>query len=171
MACYAAFIRLVVEFPASVEQVHSAFSDEDYWLARLAAFGGSTTLDSLIVDADGTVTVTTTQDLRHDGLPGVVAKVFPGDLKILRKETWRPIGGRRVTRGGQCRGARGAGIGPWRGAVLAPRGNGSRLRFTGTVEVKVPLVGGKIESYIAGQLAEQIPAIQRFTTAWITEHA
>ena len=47
-------LDLVVEFPASVEQVHSAFSDEDYWLARLAAFGGSTTLDSLIVHADAT---------------------------------------------------------------------------------------------------------------------
>ena len=28
-----------VESPASVEQVHCAFSDEDYWLARFAAFG------------------------------------------------------------------------------------------------------------------------------------
>ena len=70
-------LDLVVEFPASVEQVHSAFSDEDYWLARLAAFGGSTTLDSLIVHADGTVTVATTQDLRRHALPKVVAKVFP----------------------------------------------------------------------------------------------
>ena len=46
-----------VESPASVEQVHGAFSDEEYWLARFAAFGASTTLDSLIVDSDGTVTV------------------------------------------------------------------------------------------------------------------
>ena len=53
------------ESPASVEQVHSAFSDEDYWLARFAAFGGDNTLDSLIVDSDGTVTVTVTQDLRQ----------------------------------------------------------------------------------------------------------
>ena len=43
------------ESPASVEQVHAAFSDEDYWLARLAAFGADSTLDSLIVDADSTV--------------------------------------------------------------------------------------------------------------------
>jgi hypothetical protein len=158
------------ESPASVEQVHSAFSDEDYWLARLAAFGGSITLDSLIVDSDGTVIVTTTQDLRHDGLPGVVAKVYRGDLNILRNETWRPIGGHRVS--GEisvaAAGAPGSGHGA---ALLAPSGTGSRLIFTATVEFKVPLVGGKIESYIAGQLADGISEIQRFTTMWITEHA
>jgi hypothetical protein len=48
--------------------------------------------------------------------------------------------------------------------------DGSQLRFSATVEVKIPLVGGKIESYVGGQLAEEIPAIQRFTTMWITEH-
>ena len=56
--------------PASVEQIHSAFGEEDYWLARIAAFGGSKTLDSLIVDPDGTVTVSVTEDLRRGALPG-----------------------------------------------------------------------------------------------------
>src|SRR5436305_69897 len=41
-----------VDSPASVRQVHTAFRDEDYWLARLATFGGSSTLDMLTVDAD-----------------------------------------------------------------------------------------------------------------------
>lgn len=161
-----------VESAASVEQVHSAYSDEDYWLARFAAFGTTTTttLDSLIVNADGAVTVTTTQDLRHDGLPRLVAKFYPGDLKILKTETWRPIGGRRVS--GEVSiavaGAPGSGLGA---ALLVPMGNGSQLSFNGIVEFNVPLVGGKIESYLGGQLAERIPAIQCFTTAWISEHA
>jgi hypothetical protein len=156
--------------PASVERVRSALSDEDYWVARLAAFAGSTTLDSLIVDPDGTVTVTTTRDLRHGALPGVVAKLYPGDLSILRVETWRSIGG------GQMRGqisvtAAGTPLSGAAVALLAPLGNGSRLKFTGTVEFKVPLVGGRIESYIAGQLAEGICEVQRFTTTWISAHA
>jgi hypothetical protein len=33
------------------------------------------------------------------------------------------------------------------------------------------VVGGRIESYVGSQLAENIPAIQRFTTTWIAEHA
>ena len=44
-----------VESSVSVEQIHSAFSEEDYWLARLAAFGGVGRLDSLIIDTDGSV--------------------------------------------------------------------------------------------------------------------
>jgi hypothetical protein len=162
-------LDLVVEFPASVEQVHSAFRDEDYWQARLAAFGGSTTLDSLIVHADGTVTVTTTQDLRRRALPGVVAKAFPRDLKILRKETWRPIGAGRVS--GEVTVSAPGALGSGRAdALLAPTQDGSRLRFTATMEVKVPLVGGKIESYICRQLAEQVHEMQRVTTAWIAQN-
>ena len=79
-------------------------------------------------------------------------------------------GGRRV-RGEVSIAAAGA-PGSGRGAaLLVPMGDGSQLRFNGTVEVKVPLVGGRIESYIGDLLAEQIPEIQRFTTEWITEHA
>jgi hypothetical protein len=159
-------LDLVVEFPASVEQVHAAFSDEHYWLARLAAFGGSTTLDSLIVDADGAVIVATTQHLSRHALPRVVAKAVPVDLQVLRKETWRSIGGHRVS--GEVIVSAPGGLGAGRAdALLAPTRDGSRLRFTATIEVKVPLVGGKIETYITEQLAEQIHTMQRFTTSWI----
>jgi hypothetical protein len=157
------------ESPTSVEQVHSTLSDEKYWLARLAAFGGSTTLESFFVDSGGTVSVATAQDLRHDMLPGIVAALYPGDLNILRNETWRPIGGRRVS-GEICVDAAGApGLG--RGAaLLAPLRTGSRLKLTATVEFRVPLIGGKIERYIAAQFADGISEIQRFTTMWIAEH-
>ena len=157
------------ESPASVEQVHSAFGDEDYWLARNAAFGGSKALDSLVLGSDGTVTVTITEDLRRGMLPGILAKLYRGDLNIRSTEKWSPASGRRVN--GEISvtvtGAPGSGRGM---AVLAPLGNGSRLKLNGTVEFKVPLVGGKIESYLAREFAQGIPEIQRFTTTWIGEH-
>jgi len=53
--------------------------------------------------------------------------------------------------------------------LLAPLRNGSQLRYNATVKVKLPLVGGKIESFMSGRLAEGIMDIQRFTTAWIAE--
>ena len=50
--------------PAGVEQILAAFGDEEYWRDRIAEFGGgATTLDRLDVDADGAVSVATTQDL------------------------------------------------------------------------------------------------------------
>ena len=65
-------------------------------------------------------------------------------------------------------GAPGSGHGA---AMLAPSGDGSRLNLSATVEFNVPLVGGKIESYVASQFADGFAEIHRFTTNWITEHA
>ena len=160
---------ILTESPATVEQVHAALSREDYWLARHAAFDATTTLDSLIVEADGTVAVGATQYLGRQLLPGVVAKLVLGELKILHSETWRPVGDRRVR--GQVSVSAPGGLGSGRAeAWLAPAGNGSRLRFAARVEVKIPLVGGKLENSIGADLADNIYAIQRFTTAWIAEH-
>jgi hypothetical protein len=157
------------ESPASVEQVYSAYGAEDYWLARNAALGGSKALDSLAVDSDGTVTVTITEDLRHGLLPGILAKLYRGDLNIRSTERWKPAGSRELN--GEISvavtGAPGSGRAA---AVLASAGSGSRLNLTGTVEFKVPLVGGKIESYLAREFAQGIPEIQRFTTTWIGQN-
>ena len=158
-----------VKSSVSVEQIHSAFSEEDYWLARLAAFGGVGRLDSLIIDTDGSVHVVIVQDLRHDWLPGLFAKLYPRDLEVVQKETWSLIGGGMV-RGEistAARGAPGSGLGT---VVMAPQ-NGSRLKCTAIVEIKVPLIGGKIESYLGRQMVEETPVMLRFTTKWITEHA
>jgi Protein of unknown function (DUF2505) len=160
---------ILTESPAGVEQVHAAFSREDYWLARHAVFDAASTLDSLTVDADGTVTVRATQHLGRQLLPRVVAKLVPGDLKILHSERWRPVGDRRVR--GQVSVSAPVGLGSGRAeAWLVPAVNGSQLRFTATVQVKIPLVGGRLENSIGANLAENIRTIQRFTTAWVAEH-
>jgi Protein of unknown function (DUF2505) len=54
--------------------------------------------------------------------------------------------------------------------VLAPSGDASQLTLNAIVEFKVPLVGGRIESYVAREFAKGIREIQRFTTGWISEH-
>jgi hypothetical protein len=163
-------VEVVVDSPASVEQVHAAFAREDYWLARCAEFDAATTLDSFVVDADGTVTVDTTQHLSCRVLPGFVAKAVPGDLKMLHSETWWPAGDHDVR--GQVRvsapGALGTGHADTR---LVASGDGSQLRFDATVQVKIPMLGGRIEGYVGRQLAANITVIQRFTTAWISDHA
>jgi Protein of unknown function (DUF2505) len=156
-----------VDSPVSVDEILSAFGDEDYWQARLAAFDiGAATLDSLIVDADDTVAVGLRVGLVRDRLPKVITKLRRGDLEILHNQRWSRIDGDRVR--GDVRvvvfGAPVSGLGE---ALLAPAQNGSRLEFTATVEVNVPLVGGTIESLIGGRLGDDIAEIQRFTSEWI----
>jgi hypothetical protein len=158
------------ESPASVEQIHAAFGREDYWLARLAAGDATTTLDSLIVGDDGTVAVGITQHLGRQLLPGAVAKFIPGDVKLVHAETWKPDGDGLVR--GQIRVSVSGGLGSCRAKTwLAPAASGSQLRFTGTVVVKIPLVGGNLEKSLGANLADNIPAVVRFTTTWVSEHA
>lgn len=161
---------LSADYHGTVEQVRSAFCDEQYWLARLDDSGADmVTLDSMVIAGDGTVSVTTTQTLRTDRLPGMVTQFHPRDLEIVRNERWDPLyGGVALAEvSGVVSGAPVSLLGT---AVLAPIEAGSRLNFTATVEVNIPLVGGKLESFIGGRLAELVAAEQRFTTFWITEN-
>jgi hypothetical protein len=163
---------MAAEYEGSVEQVHRAFGDEEYWLERLADSGADDySLDSMTVNGEG-IDVVTTQTLRADRLPGVVTQFHRGDLSFVREETWTPIsdGQATATVKGAITGAPATLSGT---AVLAPAksGAGSRLEFKATVQVNVPLVGGKIENFIGNQLVELLIAEQRFTTVWITENA
>jgi Protein of unknown function (DUF2505) len=169
MCAMARSFDIVTESPASVEQIHSAFGREDYWLARLEPGGATTTLDSLIVDDDGTVTARVTQHLGRQLLPGPVATLIAGDLKIVHTETWRPVGDGQVR--GQVRVAASPGLGSGDAeAWLEPSGNGSQMRFVLRVEVKIPLLGGKLEKSMGAGLIKNIPVLQQFTARWIAEH-
>lgn len=155
--------------PASVAQVHAAFGSQEYWDDRLAEYGaGSITLDVLEVDADGTVRVKTIQNMRNDTLPKLIARAVPGDLKVFREETWRTAGDE--VHGDIVMNATGAPISGTGTAGLTPTADGSLLRFSGTIQVRVPLIGGQIEKYISSQIVEEIPGVQRFTTRWIQEN-
>jgi Protein of unknown function (DUF2505) len=165
---------IMTESPASVEQIHAAFSREDYWLARIEPGAAFTTLDSLIVDADGTVSVRVTQHVGRQLLPGPVAKLIRRELKMVHSETWRPVGDGQVR--GQVRISASPGLGSGGAeAWLEPVGDGSQgsqLRCAVKVQVKIPLLGAKLEKSIGDSLAaEGIPEMQRFTAKWIAEHA
>src|SRR6201992_1036956 len=140
---------------ATVGQVHSAFSDEDYWLSRLATLNGSTALESLTVDDDQTVRVTTTQDLGRDLLPGIVSRFYRRDLKVRHTETWRPSGDQ--LRGEIIVAVSGAPGSCSAAASVAPTSNGSLLTLYGAVEFKGPLVGGAGGGFYATGFAPGIP--------------
>jgi hypothetical protein len=107
--------------------------------------------------------------LRRDRLPGVVTQFHPGDLSIVREEAWTRIGDGKAT--ATVTGViPGAPVSLTGTAVLAPSGGGSRLQFTAAVEVRIPLVGGKIENFIGNQLVDLLIAEQRFTTAWLKDN-
>lgn len=161
---------MAAEYDGSVEQIYRAFGDESYWLARLAESGADkTTLDALTTTADGGIDIVTTQTLRADRLPGVVTQFHHGDLSFVREETWGPLTDGRATAivKGSIPGAPATLGGK---AVLRPSDAGARLEFSATVEVRIPLVGGKVENFVGNQLVDLLIAESRFTTAWVDEN-
>jgi hypothetical protein len=166
---------MAAEYAGTVDQVHRALADEQYWLVRLSDSGADhATLDELALDADGGIRIKTTQTLRSDRLPAVVTQFHRGDLSFVREETWTPIANRRATAvvRGSIPGAPAALSGD---AVLSSVADAkgalaARMTVKATVEVRVPLVGGKIENFIGSQLVDLLIAEQRFTTVWITEN-
>jgi Protein of unknown function (DUF2505) len=165
------------DYGVGVEEVLRAFRKEAYWLARLADSGADeATLDSMQVGGpsgnDGSIDVITTQVLRSDRLPGVVSQFHRGDLRIRREEKWEPIsnGAATATVSGSILDAPATLTGT---AVLEPvsETGGARLKLRATIEVRIPLVGGKLENFIGSQLVDLLIAEQRFTTLWIAESA
>ncbi len=162
-------IDILTDSAATVEQINAAFEREDYWLARVAG-DANVTLDSLHVEPNGAVEAHITQYLGRQLLPSLIARSMAGDLKLSYRETWRP-GGDGYTRG-EVTVVVAGGLGSSRAQnSLEPTSSGSQLRSAVSVEVKLPVVGGRLEQTIAAGLSKSIPSMLRFTTTWIAEHA
>lgn len=162
---------LSADYDGTVDEVHRAFTDENYWRARLAGSGVDVaTLESMRVGDEDTVEVVTLQVIRSDKLPGMVTQLHSGDLRIRREEAWGPVTGGAAT-GSVAGSIVDAPVNLAGTAVLEPieGTGGSRLTFRATVQVRVPIIGGKLESFIGTRLAELVAAEQRFTTEWIAK--
>ena len=163
-------LDMATEYAGTPAQVHAAFCDERYWLARLEASGADdASLEAFRVGHDGGVDVVTTQVLRAERLPWIVHQFHHGDLEIRRAETWTGLadGGSEASVAGSIVRAPVALSGD---ARLSCRDERARLTFRATVEVRIPLVGGKMEKFIGTQLVNLLSAEQQFTTQWIAEH-
>ncbi|MDH6680425.1 hypothetical protein M2284_004654 [Rhodococcus sp. LBL1] len=153
------------QYPHPVAELHAALTDERYWHARLEKVGGpGARLDSIAL-GDGTIDVAMTQSVPAEHLPAVVTKIRPGDLIIKRTESWGALQGDRAegTFSAEVEGA----PGQLRGTMtLTAKGDESLLVMGGEVEVKLPLIGGKVEAVIAGQVLELLDAEEDFTGQW-----
>jgi hypothetical protein len=160
---------LSATYEDSVEDVLQAFTDSEYWVARLAASGvDESTLELLEVADDGAIDVETLQVVHSSKLPSVISQLHRGDIRITRQENWGPVsdGTATATFSGSVAGAPAKVSGT---ASLSPESGGSRLECQLTVHVKIPLIGGKVEKIIGAQLANLVMAEQQFTSQWITD--
>lgn len=155
--------RADLDAPAS--RVHAALVSTDYLTDRLAAIGGP---DAALVEhtASGdAVTYRLRQMVPAADLPSIARSVLRGDLVVERTEKWSPSGsGYAGTTSARVGGVPGEITGAY---ALTDTASGSSWRTEGTVKVKVPLVGGKIEGVIAEQVTRLLAAEARFTADWL----
>jgi Protein of unknown function (DUF2505) len=161
----------------SVETVHRAFGTAEYWQGRLAVSPVDVaTLESLRVGsesgAEGTIEVVTVQSMLSQNLPALVTQLHRGDLCVRREERWGRVvdGTATAVIAGSIVDAPVTLSGT---AVLSPiaGSGGARLNYRVSIQVRVPIIGGKIEKIIGTQLIELVNAEQRYTTTWVTKTA
>ena len=163
-------VPLTARSPHPLPAILSAFRDEDYWHSRLGAFeGGSPTLDALDTDSAGRVTVAMTMRFGGDQLPDPIRRLRLASLEIVQREQWHPVDDGGTVRGEITVDALRTPL-SGRGAVeMTPDGPGTHLTGTATVKVNVPLIGGTIATFVAGQLANGIVDVVTVTDAWLSE--
>ena len=153
-------------FDAPADAVHDALVDHDYLAARLKELGGK---DSALIthDVDGdTATIGLRQGVPVEFLPSVVRRFTGDDLVLDRTERWRrrDAGGWMADVEVTVRGLPGSIAGT---EEITDSGAGSELVLHGTATVPVPMVGGRIEGSVAGQVAELLGFESEFTRRWL----
>jgi hypothetical protein len=164
------------DYEYSVEDVHAAFYQEGYWEARLAdipvdeaklesvRFGGAS-------GDDGTVEVATMQLVRSHNLHSIVKQLHRGDVCVRRKETWGPLVAGIAT--GSAEGViDGTPVHVSGTAELSSAASGgARLAWRMSVQVRVPLIGGKVERLLCNALDELLVREHRLTAQWLAHRA
>ncbi|MET9212153.1 MULTISPECIES: DUF2505 domain-containing protein [unclassified Nocardia] len=157
-------LAYTARYTKPVAAVRAAFSDEQYWKARIEEVGGpGARLDSFSGTGDQ-VRVQMVQSIPADQLPPAITAVRPGDLVIPRTESYTGTTGTIEAH------VDGAPAKVNATVTLTDEGTGSIATISGTIEVKIPLFGGKIEAAISEHLLELLSNEAGFTEQWLATH-
>jgi hypothetical protein len=146
-----------------VQDVFKALVDERYLRDRLTVLGGRDARLETFGSTNGKTSYQLKQGVPAEHLPSIAKGLLGGDLVIHRAEVWTEAGSTgsvEVT----LNGVPGRLDGTF---VLVEHAGGSRLTLTGQVKVSIPLMGGKLETMIAEQVAELLDKENEFTTEWL----
>jgi hypothetical protein len=155
--------RTASTYPAA--RVYAALTDEEFLRSRLKRLGGKRSELTSFSNAGDATSYSLRQTVDAEHIPSVARTVIRGDLVIERAESW-------TSNDGEYGGTVEASVPGTPGSVRAVTSlldtpNGSELVLTGTVKVGVPLVGGKLEDMIVGQLTDLLRAEGQFTQGWL----
>lgn len=151
-------------------RVFAAMVDPDCLRARLAELGGrNAALLEHEVDADS-ARFRVRHGLATQDLPPAIRPFLPADFSVERQETWlRKDDGRYE--GEATVAVPGTPASASSRMLLVDKGQGSELKIRTDVNVKVPLIGGMIESSVGDQINNLLGMETEFTLNWARTHA
>ncbi len=159
--------RTTTTYPA--DAVYAAMIDPEHLRARLKELGGpGAELLEHEAGPDG-ARYRLRQGVAAEELPGIVTKIMPNGLVIERTETITKDGPGRY-RGDVEVDVPGAPVVAGGRMQLADAGGGSEFGVDADVDVKVPLIGGRIEGIVADQVRNLLSAEMEFTKRWLAQH-
>ncbi|EMD24421.1 DUF2505 domain-containing protein [Amycolatopsis azurea] len=154
-------------FSADLATTFDAVAGEPALRARLEQIGGDDAeLLEYVPDGDG-VRYKLRQGISSDKLPSAVRTLHRGDLIVEREQTWKATGaGYTGTATASVSGVPGEITAK---TSLTDEGERTTLVNSGTVKVRIPFVGGKLETVIAEQVTKLLEREAEFVAKWLAE--
>ncbi|MFC9360663.1 DUF2505 domain-containing protein [Rhodococcus sp. NPDC057014] len=147
-----------------IDRVHATVTDRAFWQHRFEEAPEKLTLDDS--RGPGTLTATMRDTIGASSLPGLVRKVVTGELKVERADEWGALDGDHAE--GRISGSS-TGI-PVKidcTSVLRASGDVTVLDVSGSVQVKIPLVGGQIESLVRKLIGDMVGQDRDAIEKWL----
>ena len=153
-------------FPLPPRELVESMLSEDYQRTRSSRLGG-TAAPTVVRDGTDRATVRFPRRLPLESLPGPL-RSLAGTGEITQVEKWDVITDERchATWGSESSLPGKAG-GTFE---VVPDGTGSRYTVTATVDVKVPLIGGRISKEAEAQVVKLIEAEMDLATEYLAAH-
>lgn len=154
-------------FSADLATAWDAVAGEEALRERLEQIGGDDAELLEYVAAATGVRYKLRQGISSDKLPSAVRTLHRGDLVVEREQTW-------TTSGDAYTGEAKASVHGVPGEIIAKTsltGDGERTTLvnSGHVKVRIPLVGGKLETVIAEQVTKLLEREAEFVAKWLAE--
>ncbi|MEV7549052.1 DUF2505 domain-containing protein [Amycolatopsis sp. NPDC089917] len=154
-------------FSADLATTFDAVAGEPALRARLEQIGGDDAELLEYAPAEDGVRYKLRQGISSDKLPSAVRTLHRGDLIVEREQTWK-------TSGTGYAGTATASVSGVPGEITAKTsltGEGERTTLvnSGEVKVRIPFVGGKLESVIAEQVTRLLEREAEFVAKWLAE--
>ncbi|GLY63776.1 DUF2505 domain-containing protein [Amycolatopsis taiwanensis] len=153
------------EFTQSLAEVFTALSDRDALQTRLDAIGGINARVATYSHEGDQWSFLLRQGVGADKLPSFVRALHSGDIVVEREQTWARTGEKYT-------GTEKATVGPIPGDITARselfvEGDVTVLRVDGEVKIRIPLIGGRFEGFVAGEVTKLLQRETEFTAQWL----